>query len=193
MSPLELDIPGATTVAFTTVLPVDGALLELEGAGVSFSAAGRVTVEVAPVNEGFLVTGILEIPVELACSRCLAPAEHRILEHFRIVLSRDSSAGDADDEWVFFAHDERTFDLAPLVRDLIIVALPAKPLCDDRCLGLCPVCGSDRNQTRCHCINSTIDPRWAGLLPLAVNGDVSPDKEEASHGTTEEEDIQDQA
>ena len=42
-------------------------------------------------------------------------------------------------------------DLEQLVRDTVLLDLPAAPLCRDDCAGLCPACGADRNRARCDC------------------------------------------
>lgn len=192
MHALVVDIPGTTTIPFTTVLTVDGHALDLEDEAVSIPSPGGVKVYVEPVNEGFLLTGVLEIGVRLLCSRCLAPLVWQVSERFRLVLSRDVAVADADDDWVLFPKGEREFDLAPVIRELIIVALPVKPLCSADCLGLCPSCGNDRNQTPCRCRDTAVDPRWATLASL-VQDDESSEREERNHGIAEEEDIQEQA
>ncbi len=60
-------------------------------------------------------------------------------------------------------------DLAPLVRDAVLLGLPPAPLCEEGCLGLCPVCGANRNEARCSCDASPPDPRWAALDALRDN------------------------
>ena len=53
------------------------------------------------------------------------------------------------------------------IRDAIILALPINPLCDLVCQGLCAGCGLkwvDLPEDHAH---DLIDPRWAGLGPLA--------------------------
>jgi uncharacterized protein len=53
-----------------------------------------------------------------------------------------------------------------MIRDAIGVELPFSPLCREDCLGLCPVCGADRNSEGCPG-HVEVDPRWAALDPLA--------------------------
>lgn len=59
-------------------------------------------------------------------------------------------------------------DLSPRVRDAIILAVPAYPLCSPDCKGLCPVCGANLNKTTCEHVQTQIstkpvDPRWEVL------------------------------
>ncbi|HWS47003.1 MAG TPA: DUF177 domain-containing protein, partial [Acidimicrobiia bacterium] len=65
-----------------------------------------------------------------------------------------------------YALDDDVVDLEPLVRDALVLELPAVPLCRDDCRGLCPSCGIDRNAATCDCAADDIDPRWAPLRSL---------------------------
>ena len=57
-------------------------------------------------------------------------------------------------------------DLEPLIRDALLLELPAVPLCRPDCQGLCPRCGVDHNLTSCDCVDAEPDPRWAALRAL---------------------------
>jgi len=41
--------------------------------------------------------------------------------------------------------------LAEVVAEQVILSLPMKMVCRTDCLGLCPVCGADRNHENCKC------------------------------------------
>ena len=56
--------------------------------------------------------------------------------------------------------------LAALCPDLL--ELPLAPLCNPDCAGLCATCGANHNLTRCECVTSEIDPRWAALRSLEL-------------------------
>ena len=58
-------------------------------------------------------------------------------------------------------------DLAPAVRDAVVLALPVAPLCRPDCPGLCAECGvrlADLTGDHAH---DTLDPRWAVLADRA--------------------------
>src|SRR5213594_3914098 len=74
------------------------------------------------------------------------------------------AADDLDVE--FYAKDE--LDLGVLIETETTLALPMKPLCRDDCLGLCPVCGGNRNVVACRCRDRAPDPRLAVLRDLAA-------------------------
>ena len=44
----------------------------------------------------------------------------------------------------------------------------SNPLCNPDCAGLCATCGANHNLTRCECVTSEIDPRWAALRSLEL-------------------------
>jgi len=65
--------------------------------------------------------------------------------------------------------EDGMIDLAPLVRELSLLALPIKVLCRPDCLGLCQECGANLNLGDCGCDESDIDPRLAMLESLLKN------------------------
>ena len=73
----------------------------------------------------------------------------------------------ADDLDVDF-YDKDEIDLGAVIETETTLALPMKPLCRDGCLGLCPVCGGNRNLVRCACQQRAPDPRLAALKDLAA-------------------------
>lgn len=58
------------------------------------------------------------------------------------------------------------FDVQGYLWQQFLLALPAKPLCDPACKGLCPKCGANKNQDACQCQDDEGDPRLAVLRQL---------------------------
>jgi uncharacterized protein len=85
-------------------------------------------------------------------------------------LSEAEQAGAAFDHTVQVVQDEenevpqglfegRVLNFAILIRQAAILDIPLSPLCQEECRGLCPVCGINRNETKCECdIRSTTKP-----------------------------------
>lgn len=118
----------------------------------------------------------LDFVLLLPCSRCLVETEHRFSESADFVfmsatatLFPEQRLEEEDFTTQFFSGEE--IDLAPLLREMVILAIPIKPLCKPDCRGLCPVCGADRNHERCEHTqeNEPTDPRWEGLRELRKN------------------------
>jgi uncharacterized protein len=63
--------------------------------------------------------------------------------------SEPESAGDVGEDTYEYVGDE--IDLIPMLREQVILAEPMHPLCREECLGICPVCGRDRNLAPCEC------------------------------------------
>ncbi len=50
--------------------------------------------------------------------------------------------------------EDANVDLAPLVREFLLLDLPINPVCKPDCKGLCPECGADLNVSPCeHVLN----------------------------------------
>jgi uncharacterized protein len=62
----------------------------------------------------------------------------------------------------------KVIELDPIVREQILLALPAYPVCDEGCKGLCTVCGANLNERECGCDRHVPDPRWAGLKDVKL-------------------------
>ena len=139
-----------------------------------YSVADRVALALRVRKDGDKchVSGRVCTTLSLACSRCLeqfgVPCD---LAVDLIYLPHSANRGDGeteiaeDDLSTAFYRDGR-IDLVQMVREQFQLALPMKPLCRGDCRGLCPACGSNRNERRCECDTRWHDPRLAALGTL---------------------------
>jgi uncharacterized protein len=112
--------------------------------------------------EGILVSGTLRGTLSLRCARCITGFEQALsVEVHEMFVPQPED--DADD---YPLHPDGEIDPDQMIRDAIGVELPFSPLCRHDCLGLCPVCGGDRNLDECPG-HVEADPRWAALEQLA--------------------------
>lgn len=115
-------------------------------------------------NRSIRLTGELDVHLRLLCSRCLDPIDERFMlpfdEQFRVMKPTDPPPGEEDD---FVPVTEDQIDLDPLLEEELVVNLPLAPLCSDACKGLCPTCGTNRNERDCACAKDRIDPRLEAL------------------------------
>lgn len=123
----------------------------------------QVSLEVSHQGRCFNGHGRLKTRVGLACSRCLEPLEWPVDRDFDFVVAPESEGGasSGDEDILYFGSG--LVDIKPLMEELIIADMPLTPLCSEECLGLCPVCGSNKNTTKCSCRQDDIDPRWEKL------------------------------
>ena len=116
--------------------------------------------------------GRLRTRVSVACGRCLKRVELPIDVEFdeRFVTAigwRDETQHElAEEELNLSVFDGEGIELDDLVKEEILLALPAQPLCVAECRGLCPVCGADRNGEDCQCAAAQTDSRWDKLKDL---------------------------
>jgi uncharacterized protein len=110
------------------------------------------------VVEGVLVSGRLTGELSLRCARCLTSFERR----FEVEVDELFAAPPVADPDIYGLDDEGRVDPEQMMRDAIGVEMPFAPLCRPGCLGLCEVCGGDRNVGACPG-HERIDPRWEGL------------------------------
>ncbi|MEO0197141.1 MAG: DUF177 domain-containing protein [candidate division WOR-3 bacterium] len=99
----------------------------------------------------------------LTCSRCLKEFESDFSEKDNFYLKQNveglenlenESTFSDEDAYTIFFQDEQ-LDIAPLIREQVILSLPLRPLCSDNCQ--IPEYKSEVEK---------IDPRWQKLLEL---------------------------
>ena len=163
--------PGATRTVVEDVLP--GEVDEHDEWGPAENtvvAPLHLELELNSVVEGILVRGTVDVDLEVPCARCLTPQR---LEHTIPVaeMFTDPRRVEEDDDEDGYRIDDDLahLDLAPLLRDTVVMDVPVRVLCREDCQGLCPVCGQDRNEADCgHRPDEDPDPRWAKLADLDV-------------------------
>jgi uncharacterized protein len=96
--------------------------------------------------QGLLVNGEIQTELNLECVRCLVPYRQALHTTFDelYAFSRRSTT-----ESGLIVPEDGYIDLQPLVRDYLLIEIPISPLCQPDCLGLCPVCGANRNTENC--------------------------------------------
>jgi uncharacterized protein len=113
--------------------------------------------------------GRLSAKLELQCARCLEPIRQDVKRDFDLLYrplgadaGRDElSVTDAEAEIGYYQGEG--LELADVLREQVLLALPLKITCRADCKGLCPQCGKNLNQEQCSCTTDVEDPRWAAL------------------------------
>lgn len=137
-----------------------------------------ISLDLAQADEMIAVTGVLEGTVVRQCVRCLKEYEDSLVFSVRAAFARegkeskvgahqpktgeprrgrlgstkavtDVEAEDEGDDRYFYQGDH--IELAPMLREHIILASPMQPLCRENCAGLCARCGKDLNEGPCQC------------------------------------------
>jgi len=141
--------------------------LGLEMIGVPAGADLALWLRMESVSEGVYVSGTATGPLQGECARCLRPIEDSLVVKLQELYAYANSAtDDTTDEDEVGRIQGDLIDLEPALRDALVLALPANPLCRDDCPGLCPECGvrwDDLPEDHRH---QQVDPRWARLMNL---------------------------
>lgn len=114
-------------------------------------------------SKGIYVSGDLSSRIEAECARCLDPVILDVsirLDDLFYYPPHSAPTGE------FTIGEDGIMDLAPLVRQLVLLEIPMQPFCRPDCKGLCIECGQNLNEGDCDCQTESIDPRLASLRAL---------------------------
>ena len=160
-------------------------LLEGDRAGYRAREAAHVEVRLERLGRRIRLAARTRAELSCPCGRCLeavalgvpvdfqltlVPAEQEAEpageegEDGRSRVAGSFDAGQADEE----PFAGKVLDLDAMVREQILLALPAYPVCRESCKGLCPVCGANLNDRDCGCDRRVPDPRWDALRKLKL-------------------------
>jgi len=131
-----------------------------------------VSLDLTSVEGLVAVTGVLEGTIVRECVRCLKEYEDPLAFSVRAafipepksvprhpkrvdprkvraeVVEAEEEEEEPDDQYQYQGNH---LELAPMMREHVILAAPMQPLCSDDCLGLCARCGKNLNQGPCQC------------------------------------------
>jgi uncharacterized protein len=162
---------------------------EVEMIGVPAGAPVDLHLRLESVMEGVLVSGTVDVPVTGQCARCLEPVEDSFSLDVQELYAYEGSTTEAtsgEDE--VRRIDGELLDLAPLVRDTVVLTLPLSPTCTPDCAGLCVDCGERLDDLPGDHSHDVIDPRFAGLAArFAIQTDDADGAQPGSGSTDTEE------
>ncbi|MET8974050.1 YceD family protein [Streptomyces sp. NPDC004539] len=158
--------------------------------GVPEGAPVELELRLESVMEGVLVTGTVRAQAEGECVRCLEPVELELDAEFQEMFSypdadergRPKKAepdDDAEDDEDRLFIEDGLFDLEPVLRDAVVLALPMQPVCREDCQGLCSECGVRLADDPGH-RHDAVDIRWAALQELS--GSLESDEKNKTSG-----------
>jgi uncharacterized protein len=131
---------------------------------------GEVTVDASLDKSGtqFLLRAEVGALGRFVCDRCTGEFELPISTSYQMYYVMDGSEQvDIDPtELQVIPPGSNSIDIADDVRQVVLLAVPLKLLCSERCEGLCPYCGKNKNVERCACTASEADSRWEILRDL---------------------------
>jgi DUF177 domain-containing protein len=175
LTPLVADIK---TEGLSLVGEVTAGELGLTEADAVLRGPLSVSLELMNADDMIAVTGVLEGTVVRQCVRCLKEFDDALAFAVHAAYAREgkqskgparqqnvgeprkgrpipAKAGveveqeDEGDDLYFYQGDQ--VELAPMLREHIILTAPMQPICRADCAGLCARCGEDLNEGPCQC------------------------------------------
>jgi uncharacterized protein len=160
-------------------------IVQGDRAGWRARGPAHVVAHFDKVERRVLVEARVVAEIEAECGRCLVPVSADLPVDFELTLVpadeyEDESQGAEDRPHHAVAgsfdakeaeedvYTGKVIDLDPILREQVLLALPAYPVCQESCKGLCSVCGGNLNERECGCVRKVPDPRWAGLAKVKL-------------------------
>lgn len=130
------------------------------------------SAELLPHTDGEIrIRGHLAVTMRCECNRCLEPAEFPIDSKFDLFYRPAEAADSGGEEEIEIDAGEAEIgfyegagiELKDLLRENVLLSMPMQHVCRNDCLGICPVCGQNRNLVNCECEAKLVDDRWSAL------------------------------
>ena len=124
------------------------------------------------VVEDIRIVGDFSTQIEIHCARCLDPVLTPLGGSFDLLYRPLGADAGKDERSISEAETEIGYysgvgiELQDVLREQILLALPARAICREECRGICPGCGRNLNLEACACGEASRDPRWAALADL---------------------------
>jgi len=133
-----------------------------------------VVCRVQKIKESIYIRGSLGTTVVTGCSRCLEEALISIDDHFEYTFAPHRDEPREDQELSHHDmdagyYDGETIDLDPIIMEQIFLHIPMRVVCSEKCVGLCPQCGINRNHMKCACNKHISDMPLRVLQNLKIN------------------------
>ncbi len=119
------------------------------------------------------MSGNLSVGVELSCDLCGETFCHPMNVDYIYIFKVEDDAllrvqeVECNEESCHTVYlKEPVIDVSEVLREQIVLAVPVKRLCDEKCKGMCPRCGVDLNHGNCRCSDENPDSPFALLKQL---------------------------
>ena len=189
MLPFACDIPFAGESVGQENSGNDAEVHVLPWEDVVFPYGAHISGSVVNKAGYMKLTFTASVPYRTHCARCLEPVAGELLFNAEknVAEARILSGPEEKQEEDYVLIADNCLDISQPVYDEILLRFPSKHLYAETCKGLCPVCGSNLNETACGCTLKELDPRLAKLQALSHSDNTEGGTDD---GSTEEKNIQ---
>lgn len=118
------------------------------------------------------IQGRFSVELGCVCDRCLGQARFPLEAAFDLFYRPMSFIARTEEVEIDEGEAEIAFYegggmlLEDVLREQVLLALPMQRTCREECLGICPNCGANRNETVCECRPEAGNDRWQALRNL---------------------------
>jgi uncharacterized protein len=118
---------------------------------------------------------------QIPCARCVVPVRVPLEGEFDLIFRPEEADAIKNersisaDETEIGYYQKDSLLLEDVLREQVLLSLPARTLCKADCKGLCPHCGVDRNTQTCTCAEAEFEPRWEALA--GIRSRIEPEKD----------------
>ncbi len=158
-------------------------LIEIADSG-SCQFVGPVTIQAKAfkIHEMVVVEGQAAVCATFICSRCLKGFEQSVSSEFVLTYCRELPQVEVEvevdgeeegaelsaDDMGLILFDGQKIDLSESIQEQLVMAMPSRPVCDEKCKGLCPQCGVDLDLVSCGCRPQAVSLKMAALKDFKV-------------------------
>jgi uncharacterized protein len=142
-----------------------------EDTGIVLRHPLRADLEAREVGEGVLVRGRFHAQLAMECRRCLTPLEREVDETVDMLFEplAEEDEGELGGEVYPLPKRGAEVDLRGPLREQVLLRVPEFAVCKESCRGLCPTCGTDRNQASCECETGPGESPWDALRKITFD------------------------
>jgi uncharacterized protein len=149
------------SVGYSRDFDVDVPFIHLEPDLDLYDLSG--SVHATRTSRGILLQADMRAYIVTECVRCLTEFNLPLHAEFTELYAFSRNSVDESD---LVLPEEAKIDLAPILREYMILEIPIKPVCGVECRGLCPICGEPFTHNHHDHEPESIDPRLAVLKTL---------------------------
>ncbi len=144
-------------------------ILEIAGRKIHFVEPIKYDGAVYKTDNGEVVHVNITYAYKETCGRCLEPFNKKgtAVLTGQLINKTSNTLEDEIEDAIYYEDDK--LELTDDIINTIALSLPMKPLCSEKCKGICPSCGTNLNREKCDCEVDDVDPRLAILKEFKID------------------------
>lgn len=119
------------------------------------------TLTVKKFNDTVTIRGPVSFQAVFTCGRCLEEFSRAVSIDMNIRLAsgteeiRGAEFELRNEDMDVYTYEGDEIDIDPFIYEEVLLNMPIRPVCKEDCLGLCGICGKNRNVESCTCSESS--------------------------------------